>query len=155
MEILKKIDEHKKEIIIGLCVLIAVILCIVLIIKLKKPKDDGLQAKLEAYGKQYYSIYWNLYNAEEGASDAKKSEADAKRSEILSRYTEMGINVDLDNLARTIAGKNGVTDDQEAIKNEFTRNGKKCDEKKTKIYFYPESPYGENNFRMEAKLVCE
>ena len=146
-----------KKIIIGvLCFLIVVVFALIIVIKIAKPKKDPLQIKLETYAGYYYEYYCSLYKNDKGEIDNEK------RTETLSKYTEIGIKVDLENLVRTLAGNKDIETKEnlkdkttEELLDEFTKKGKKCDSKKTKVTLYPSAPYTSKDVRIEAHLECD
>ena len=107
----------------------------------KKNDSEKLNDRLNELGNAYYKKYYNLIEEE-------------KRKDFLSKYTTLGIKVDLENLARTVADSDGFPSKDELIE-EFTKDGKSCNLTTSKLVLYPQEPYGESDFKMDINLNCE
>lgn len=107
----------------------------------KKTNEEQLKEKLKEIGKSYYEDYYYVV--------IKKDEAEKK--EVLQKYSDIGVHIDLDNLTRANEGKY-KQDIEELFIN--SKTNETCDRSKTKVHFYPESPYEKGSYRMEIELVC-
>ena len=73
-----------------------------------------------------------------------------ERTNLLSKFTDIGIKVDLDNLGRY---KNGEFKEKiSEFKN--TKTDEKCNKTNTKVIIYPKSPYGKTDYTIKAELDC-
>jgi cytochrome oxidase assembly protein ShyY1 len=133
----------KKNICIGVAAIAVVAIVVVLVIVLNNP-----QKKLEKYMKQLGKVYYeDVYYS--------SFEKDNERSEFLAKYTTLGIKTDLSNLVRAVASKNGLPTSEEILaKFVNKKTGKECNRSTTKVFFYPEEPYGKNNYRIEVQVEC-
>ncbi len=160
-EIIKKENENLKEIkekektltknqkgkkIAKIC-LIAVLLIIVFVVvfiltSYKVSLEDKLSKSLTNMGKEFYT---DFYYKEISANKTSK-----EISDFLSRYKDMGIKINLDNLLKY--NEEGNKNKIKEFKNE---DGKECNKTNTKAIIYPKSPYGEKDFTIEIELDCE
>lgn len=104
--------------------------------------EKTLSNKLEAVGQDFYE---NMYYDH---IVANKSEAEVK--EFFAKFTEIGIKVDLDNLARF---------DEEKYPNlikDFTNKKSKeaCHPINTKVIIYPSEPFNKTDYTLESELDC-
>ena len=133
----------KKNIIVGVAVVAVVAIAVVLVLVLNNP-----QKKLEKYmkqlGKVYYEeVYYSSFNKEN------------ERSEFLAKYTTLGIKTDLSNLVRAVASKDGLPNSEEILaKFVNKKTGKECNRSTTKVFFYPEEPFGKTDYRIEVQVDC-
>ena len=101
--------------------------------------DDqkNLTKELETLGAKFYE---DFYYDHIGSNDEE-------RSNFLSRYSTIGIKVDLDNLARTL-------DNKDEILARFVNSKTKedCNRTNTKVTIYPQDPYGKTNYKIEVTL---
>ncbi len=105
-----------------------------------KSDSKRLDDRLTELGNAYYKKYYGLIEED-------------KRTEFLAKYNTLGIKVDLENLARTVADTDGLPSKDELLK-EFTKDGKECKLTTSKLIFYPQEPYGENDFKLDMNLDC-
>ncbi|MDD3340738.1 MAG: hypothetical protein PHN72_00850 [Bacilli bacterium] len=106
----------------------------------KRSNEKQLTDSLNEMGKTFYE---NFYYEQIGSSAEEKKN-------LLSKFTTVGIKVDLDNLGRYNNGE--FAKDIEKFKNELT--SEKCNKTNTKVVIYPQSPYGKTDYKTEAKLDC-
>ena len=141
MKKLKEFFSNKRNIFIcaGALAIIILIVVIALMGGKKGDKEDKLEKRFQELGNVYYEKYYNLIDEEQ-------------RTSHLSKYTTLGIKVDLENLARTVSDTNGLPSKDEILK-EFVKDGKECN-MSSKIIFYPQEPYGGSDYKMETKLDC-
>ena len=133
----------KKNICIGVAAIAVVAIVVVLVIVLNNP-----QKKLEKYMKQLGKVYYeDVYYSSFSKDD--------ERSEFLAKYTTLGIKTDLSNLVRAVASKNGLPTSEEILaKFVNKKTGKECNRSTTKVFFYPEEPFGKTNYRIEVQVEC-
>lgn len=123
----------KNKIVSIICLAVIVVLIIILVLVLHPSKEDKLNSYLNTMGKDFYENFYYKQLSSNG-NDA---------STFLSKYSSIGIKVDLDNLNR-------YTDKNKEMIDEFTG----CDKNKTKVIFYPEDPYGKTDYKIETELSC-
>lgn len=144
MEI-KKDDKKKSKVDSKLVIipLVVVVLAVVLGLLVSFGKGDNqneLEKSLKEMGKNFYE---NFYYEQIGTS------AD-ERTKLLSKFTTVGIKVDLENLSRYNDGE--FKDEIKKFKNKKT--DKSCNRTNTKVVIYPKSPYGKTDYSVEAELDC-
>lgn len=135
----KNIKFNKNIIIIALVVIVAVITGLFLGMGKKDNKKD-LEKSLQEMGRTFYE---NFYYEQVGSS------AD-ERTSLLSKFTTVGIKIDLDNLGRY--NDNEFKDEISKFKN--TKTDKKCNKTNTKVIIYPKSPYGKTDYTIKTELDC-
>ena len=131
---------NKKTLAIVVAVLIVVILVILLVVFGKKSNEKELESSLNKMGSSFYE---NFYYEQIGSS------AD-DRTSLLSKFSTIGIKIDLENLGRYNDGE--FKKDIKEFKNSLT--GEKCNQTKTKVIIYPKSPYGKTDYKIETELSC-
>ena len=131
---------NKKTLAIVVAVLIVVILVVLLVVFGKKSNEKELESSLNKMGSSFYE---NFYYEQIGSS------AD-DRTSILSKFSTIGIKIDLENLGRYNDGE--FKKDIKEFKNSLT--GEKCNQTKTKVIIYPKSPYGKTDYKIETELSC-
>ncbi len=131
---------NKKTLAIVVAVLIVVILVVLLVVFGKKSNEKGLESSLNKMGSSFYE---NFYYEQIGSS------AD-DRTSLLSKFSTIGIKIDLENLGRYNDGE--FKKDIKEFKNSLT--GEKCNQTKTKVIIYPKSPYGKTDYKIETELSC-
>lgn len=131
---------NKKTLAIVMAVLIVVILVVLLVVFGKKSNEKELESSLNKMGSSFYE---NFYYEQIGSS------AD-DRTSLLSKFSTIGIKIDLENLGRYNDGE--FKKDIKEFKNSLT--GEKCNQTKTKVIIYPKSPYGKTDYKIETELSC-
>lgn len=131
---------NKKTLAIVAAVLIVVILVVLLVVFSKKSNEKELESSLNKMGSSFYE---NFYYEQIGSS------AD-DRTSLLSKFSTIGIKIDLENLGRYNDGE--FKKDIKEFKNSLT--GEKCNQTKTKVIIYPKSPYGKTDYKIETELSC-
>lgn len=140
-------DEEKKKKLIELgaiaLVLIVIIFAVVFFFaKGSKPNlETQLNKSLENMGKDFYT---NFYYVE-----MTKNKSSEEVSEFLSKYQDIGIKVDLDNLSRYDGER--YKDEVAKFKNE---DGKACDMKSSRAIIKPKAPYGKDDYTITVELEC-
>ncbi len=131
---------NKKTLAILVALLIVVILVVLLVVFGKKSNEKELESSLNKMGSSFYE---NFYYEQIGSS------AD-DRTSLLSKFSTIGIKIDLENLGRYNDGE--FKKDIKEFKNSLT--GEKCNQTKTKVIIYPKSPYGKTDYKIETELSC-
>ena len=131
---------NKKTLAIVVAVLIVIILVVLLVVFGKKSNEKELESSLNKMGASFYE---NFYYEQIGSS------AD-DRTSLLSKFSTIGIKIDLENLGRYNDGE--FKKDIKEFKNSLT--GEKCNQTKTKVIIYPKSPYGKTDYKIETELSC-
>ena len=131
---------NKKTLAIVVAVLIVVLLVVLLVVFGKKSNEKELESSLNKMGSSFYE---NFYYEQIGSS------AD-DRTSLLSKFSTIGIKIDLENLGRYNDGE--FKKDIKEFKNSLT--GEKCNQTKTKVIIYPKSPYGKTDYKIETELSC-
>lgn len=141
MEVGKKEKQENKKIKILVSLIIIVILVVtVTMIFLKRSNEEELNTSLKEMGKNFYE---NFYYEQIGSSSDE-------RNALLSKFTTIGIKVDLENLGRYNDGE--FSKEIKEFKNNKTR--KNCNKTKTKVIIYPKTPYGKTDYKIETELDC-
>lgn len=131
----------KRIIILAALVIIVVVVIIGAVLLLgKKSNEKDLRTSLTEMGRNFYE---NFYYEQVGSS------ADEKTT-LLSKFTTIGIKVDLENLERYNNGEFSET--IKKFKNNKTKE--KCSKTSTKAIIYPKSPYGKTDYQIETELDC-
>lgn len=136
----KKRVLSKKAIIAIVIIVLAIIAVVSVMLFIKKSNEEELNKSLEEMGKSFYE---NFYYEQIGNSSDE-------RSALLSKFTTVGIKVDLDNLSRYDDGK--FKDEISKFVNNQTNA--KCNTTNTKVTIYPKSPYGKTDYSVKTELDC-
>lgn len=127
----------KKIAIIAGAVVGVVIIVVVALLAFGKNNDEKLSATLEEMGRDWYeNFYYDGFD-------------EKKRADILSRFKDIGIKVDIDNLSRYNTEVNA-----EKLKDFKMDEEDGCDKTETKVIIKPQDPYGKTDYTIETKLVC-
>ena len=136
----KKKVLNKKAIILIAVIIVVIIAVISVLLFAKKSNETELNKSLEEMGKSFYE---NFYYEQIGTSSDE-------RSSLLSKFTTVGIKIDLDNLGRYENGK--FKDEISKFVNNKT--DEKCNKSNTKVTIYPKSPYGKTDYTVKTELDC-
>ena len=141
-KVLEMLKENKRVLLIGLGVVV-IIIGALLIPRLfatdeTAKQKESLETTLKEMGKDFYENYYNDYLKED------------EREEALSKFSDTGIKINLDNLSRYNSKVN-----EEKVK-EFVNNetGEECDKEKTQVIIYPKAKYGKSDYELKVELVC-
>lgn len=120
----------------GVLLIITISAVIILILRANNrvKEETTLKLYLEEMGREFYEQKYQPYTEET----------------VLSKFTEVGIKFDLRSLSR-------INPEQNAKKIESFVNSKtkeECDKDESMVIIYPQSPYGEKDYRVEVVLVC-
>lgn len=127
----------KKIAIIAGAVAGVVMIVVLALFALGKNNDEKLAASLEEMGRDWYeNFYYDGFD-------------EKKRADILSRFKDIGIKVDIDNLSRYNTEANAET-----LKDFKMDEEGGCDKTETKVIIKPQDPYGKTDYAIETKLVC-
>jgi len=137
----KKINKKNIFIILSVLVVIAIVIlvCFILLSKKGDNKKD-LETSLNNMGQTFYE---NFYYEQIGTS------AD-ERTSLLSKFTTVGIKIDLENLEKYNNGE--FSDEIAKFENSLTEE--KCNKTNTKVIIYPQSPYGKTDYKISTELDC-
>jgi hypothetical protein len=139
--------ENRKKSISIICGIVAAIVVMVIVILFatgilgnkNKKVEKQLTARLEELGRNFYEDFY--YN--------QVGKDDEARKEFVKGYSQNGIKINLDNLARSNTTK------QESILNEFKNaSGEACNSSNTKVAIYPKEPYGVKDYEIKVTLDC-
>ena len=139
MKDIKSGKNNKNVIIVAVIVVVAIVVGIILGLG-KRSNEKELETSLKEMGKSFYE---NFYYEQVGSSSEE-------RSSLLSKFSTIGIKIDLDNLSRYNDGEFK----KEINKFVNSKTGEKCNKTKTKVTIYPKSPYGKTDYTVEADLDC-
>ena len=142
MKNIKKVKLNRKTIIITTICLIVIILAIILGI-LFLNKDNQEQKLIDRLTEMGTEFYEDFYYKQIGQTDKE-------RQEFLEKYKDIGIKVNLDSLSRY------KKEDSEKILEEFvnSKTEEACDKTNSMVVIYPKEPYGNEDYRIDAILVC-
>ncbi len=131
-------DFVKKNKIVFISIGILVLIVIAVLIFIPKSNEEELKVKLSELGKDFYE---NYYYDRMGTDEALKKEQ-------LSKFENIGIKVDLENLSRY--------ENNEEILSFFVNSlsGVSCNTENTKVIIYPKSDYNKGSYEMEIILDC-
>ena len=143
MNKIKEFFKDKKNIKVVGCavggIVVIALIVLVLVLFVFKSNEAKLTKELEDVGRNFYEEF---YYKQVGNSDSDKSE-------FLSKFSTIGIKIDLENLART-------SDNQEELLKKFVnkKTGEECNKNNTKITIYPKDPYGQKDYTIETTIDC-
>lgn len=128
-----KLNMSKKNIIIiASIVVILIVACVVGTMSLnKKDKKLTLEESLTQFGVDFYENYYY---------------PGIKNKEILSEYATNGLNISIKAASVVIAPDDNT-------KSLLEKSN--CDLEKTKLFFYPSSPYGAKDYELKIEFSCE
>lgn len=129
-------------IIIGVFVLLIAIGTIVFVRKnANSPEkyEERLSQELKTLGKEFFEQFYYKQIAKD----------DKERKEMLEKFSELGIKISLDSLARW---KYNETD--KILKKFVSQEKVPCDKNETKVIIYPKSPYKSDSYTIDADIVC-
>ena len=140
---MRKINLNKKHYyIIGGIILLIIIITSVLIMLGNKQQNESqkLLNELKQLGESFYEDFY--YNQVGKTEEEKRA--------FLEKYTDIGIKVSLDNLARS------KKDESAEILKKFVNSetNVECDKTNSMVTIYPKVPYGKKDYRIDANLVC-
>lgn len=130
--------SKKKLFIIAGAAVVLVAGIVVAFFMLNGNKEEKLSNSLIKMGRDWYENFY--YDGFE----------ESKRADILSRFKDIGIKVDLDNLSRYNTEVNA-----EIIKEFNPDQEGGCSSTETKIVIKPKDPYGKTDYDIEAILSCK
>ena len=138
------VDKKKKmiqicAIAVGLIAIFAAVLFLTGGVKLSQ--KDKLSDSLTKMGKEFYSEFYY--------EEISKGKTSKEVSEFLSKFQDVGIKVNLDNLSRYNDNAN-----EEEIANFKNEDGEACNKTNTRAVIYPKSPYGKEDYTIKVELDC-
>lgn len=105
-------------------------------------QEAQLKNKIETIGSDFYE---NFYY-----DQISSNKSNEEVTEFLERFEEIGIKVDLDNLARYDTDKYPNLEEEFLNKKESIQ----CDIRNTKAIIYPQKPFGKEDYKVESELDC-
>ena len=141
-----KVEKDKKTnksmIVVAVIALVVVALVAVCVMFLMGSKDNKkeLEKSLTEMGSDFYENFY--YDQIGGSAD--------ERTSLLSKFTTVGIKIDLDNLGRYNNGE--YKEKLSEFVNKKTKE--KCSKTNTRVVVYPKSPYGKTDYKLEVELDC-
>lgn len=138
-------DEKNKKMIqicaisVGLIVVLVVVLFLTKGIRLSQ--EEKLNKSLTKMGEEFYTEFYY--------SEISKNKSSSEVSEFLSKFKDVGIKVNLDNLSRYNDNAN-----EDEIANFKNDNGTECNKTNTRAVIYPKSPYGKKDYTIKVELDC-
>lgn len=136
------INNNKKVIVISIISLVIVIIAILVSINIfgKQSKEKEFKSIIEKMGRDYYENYY--YEQSGNDLNAKK--------ETLSKYSAIGLKIDLENLGRY---NDQINKDKIAkLVNPETKEA--CNAKNTKVIIKPKEGYKKTDYDIEVQLDC-
>lgn len=131
-----------KKIIIAITAAVLVLLVVAFLNLNGGNQEEKLTKRLETVGTEFYTeFYYDQISA---------GKTEEEVSEFLTRFVELGIKVDIDNLSR-------FNEDKYAnIVEEFhnKKDNVACDIRNTKAIIYPVAPFGKTDFTVSSVLDC-
>ena len=140
-----KSEEKKRRLNSKVLIIIAAMLVIALAVVLflvfnSKDNKAEIENSLTEMRKSFYE---NFYYEQIGSSSDE-------RTTLLSKFTTIGIKIDIENLERYNDGE--FSKEIKTFKNKKTN--KMCNKTKTKVIIYPKSPYGKTDYTIKTELDC-
>lgn len=138
-------EEKKKKMIqicaiaLGLIIVLGVILFLTRGSRLSQ--EEKLNRSLTKMGEEFYTEFYY--------TEISKNKSDKEVSEFLSKFQDIGIKVNLDNLSRYNDGAN-----EDEIANFKNEKGTACNTTNTRAVIYPKSPYGKKDYTVKVELDC-
>lgn len=124
---------------VGLVIVFVVVFC--LTTRSNKSLEDELSESLTKMGEEFYTDFYYV--------EISKGKTATEISDNLSKFKDIGIKINLDNLSRYNDGKN-----KEEIAKFKNEKGTACDMTNTRAIIYPTSPYGKNDYTIKVELDC-
>lgn len=140
MKKIKNLLKNKKVLIAVGVILVIVIIVVFIMMMPNTSSQKKLEDTLKEMGQDFYE---NYYYDQTGTTDEEKAN-------FLSKYSTIGIKINLDNLGRYNSEEN-----EEKIA-EFVNpeTGEPCDNENTRVIIYPKENYGKTDYELEVELVC-
>lgn len=129
-----------QRVILGVILLVSIVVVFVAVFAIFNTPEKVTTRKIEEMARDYYENYYY-------AEVVKATEASGKSAEeILAKYAETGIpRMKLEQLLLFGNGR---------YKSETSALARYCDRGRTIAQFYPEAPYGRENYRLEINYAC-
>ena len=122
--------------IIAIIALVILLLVVGVLVFYNMNGEKRAKTRLTQISKIFYKYYYE--------DNSDKNDKDAIKV-FLSKYAASGLTIRLKDMKVYIDSK----------KVENYKALKKCDEEKTKVIIYPQTPYGKDDFKIETKLDCK
>lgn len=133
--------KKKTKIFLGVIIILVSASGVVYVMSNSNPQKK-LEKRLETVGRDFYE---NMYY-----DHIVSNKSDEEVKEFFSKFTEIGIKVDLDNLNRY------DTEKYPNLIDEFVHNKSKdaCHPINTKVIIYPSEPFNKTDYTIESELDC-
>lgn len=120
--------------------ILAIVLCVTVVPIVFRSQERTLTKRLKELGKDFYENYY----FDQLGKDKEQ------RDELLKRYTDNGLQVSLNNIARL------KVKDKDKILSEFVnkRTKKSCNGSETIVKIIPKEPFGKEDYTIEVDLIC-
>ncbi len=135
----KKTIFTKRNIIIAVIILVIINIVVGAILIYNNPKNK-ITRSMKNMGNDFYTNYF--YDT------LKEGRSDKELSEVLARYKDTGIKINLRNLSQFDKGKYKKEIDT------FKSNKKECSKNNTRVVIYPKSPYKKSDYKIKIELDC-
>lgn len=131
-----------KRVVYGIIVAAAVLVAVNIAVSLYFQPDRVVSREIDLLAREYYENYYyqNLVGERTGEEKEK----------LLSRYAASGTAPTY--LRQILLYDGGKHKDLEGF---FVNDTYTCDLNKTAVVFFPEAPYGPENYHFETRLSCE
>ncbi|MBQ9014241.1 MAG: hypothetical protein IJ094_11955 [Bacilli bacterium] len=122
--------------VVAIILLVILLLVVGVLVFYNMNGEKRAKTRLTQISKIFYKYYYE--------DNSDKNDKDAIKV-FLSKYAASGLTIRLKDMKVYIDSK----------KVENYKALKKCDEEKTKVIIYPQTPYGKDDFKIETKLDCK
>ena len=122
--------------IIAIIALVILLLVVGVLVFYNMNGEKRAKTRLTQISKIFYKYYYE--------DNSDKNDKDAIKV-FLSKYAASGLTIRLKDMKVYIDSKK--VENYKALKN--------CDEEKTKVIIYPQTPYGKNDFKIKTKMSCK
>lgn len=136
----KNMFKNKKNLVLLGIVVVLIIAIVLIVVFFKGDNKVKLEDRLKEIGTDFYE---NYYYDQTGSTIEEKEE-------FLSRFSEIGIKINLDNLSRYKSETN--KDKIESFKN--SKTGEACNRDNTRVIIYPKAGYGKTDYEVKTELDC-
>lgn len=137
---MKVVEFIKKHLIIVIVAFVVLIAGIIVLFTINKSNESELKSLLKNIGIEFYEdFYYDQISA-----------SDTERATFLTKYKDIGIKINLDNLSRT--NFENISSKIDKFVNNKTK--KDCDKSNSKAVIYPKEPYGKKDYTVEVILDC-
>lgn len=143
----KEKDSNKAEtksiapIVIILAIIIVLVVAFIIFKPGKQTLKEELTQELKTMGEEFYTDFYYV--------EISKNKTSDEVTEFLSKFSDVGVKVNLDNLSRYDSEKN-----KEKIKKFKNEKNESCNQSTSQAIIYPKSPYGKKDYKVKVELDC-